>query len=63
MRRHLKVGGNFDLVTQCDLNSAAGQAHLWAYLQKYKPIVVVMAPTCKPFGPRARLNKVINYET
>ena len=63
MRRHLKIGGNFDLVTQCDLNSPEGQAQLWAYLQKHKPLVVVMAPTCKPFGPRARLNKVINYET
>ena len=63
IRRRLKSGGNFDLVTQCDLNTPKGQKELWDHLKVHRPLVVVMSPTCKPFGPRARQNRILNYQT
>ena len=35
---------------------------LFAYLNKFKPDVVVMAPPCKGFGPWIHLNRIINAE-
>ena len=62
IRRWLKSGGNFDIVTQCDLNDPAVQKRAMDYLDKFKPLVAVMAPTCRPFGPRAHMNRVINHD-
>ena len=43
-------GGNVDIVTQCecDFNDEAVQQDTLAYIGTCKPLVVVMAPTCKP---------------
>ena len=60
IRRRLKSDGNFDLVTQCDINTPKGQKEFWEYLTTHRPLVVVMSRTCRPFGPRARQNRILN---
>ena len=63
VRRHLKSGGNYDLVTGCDLNTREGQRQFLDYLEVHRPLVVVMGPTCTPFGPWSNLNKVLHYDS
>ena len=62
VRRNLRAGGNFDLVTQCDLNDPECQRAVMVYTNTYEPLVAVLQPTCRPFGPMAHLNYQINYE-
>ena len=53
-RRRMLVGPNFDIIdinTQCDLNDEQEQRKVLGFLNKYKPLVTVMAPTCTPYGP------------
>ena len=63
VRRCLRSGGNYDLVTQCDLNDPAQQRQVLRYIQVGKPLVVVMAPTCTPFGALARVNYYTNHRS
>ena len=44
IRKHLRTGANFDLVTQCDLNTQ--QEHVIDYFDKHKPLVAVLSPSC-----------------
>ena len=60
VRRHLSGGRNFDLVTGFNLNSRADQAAAANYIGKHNVLVVVMAPTCGPFGPMSHLSKATN---
>ena len=60
VKRHLITGQYFDIRVACDLNAASHQQAVWHYLDVAKPLVVVMAPTCTPFCPRAALNRSIN---
>ena len=60
IRRWLTTGHNFELLTGCDLNSSQQQHCVWSYLDIARPLVAVMAPTCAPFGPLGRANRVIN---
>jgi hypothetical protein len=53
IRRHLKAGANFDLITGWDLNDERQQNLVLKYLDECRPLVVIMGPTCKPFGPLA----------
>ena len=62
IRRHLKTGENFDLVTHCDLNDKRTQDDVEYYITTYKPLVIVMAPSCTPFGAWARYNYYANYQ-
>ena len=55
-RRQLKDGGNFDLLTGFNLNTVSDQNCVWKYLEHRRPIVIVMAPTCTPYGPFSFLN-------
>ena len=48
VRRHLGVGENFDLVTSRNLNDPHDQDLVRTYFRKYRPLVVIMGPTCKP---------------
>ena len=57
VRRKLKAGRNFDLVTDCDLNEPRQQKLVLAYIDERDVIVVVTAPTCTPFGSLSHLNK------
>ena len=63
VRRHLQVGENFDLVTNWDLNDPKDQSRVIRYFKKYRPLVAIMGPTCKPFGRLARYNYVHHYDT
>ena len=63
VRRRLKSGGNFDIVTDVDLNDPKVQHEVMTYILKAKPLVVVLSPVCTPFGPLARFNKMVNYDT
>ena len=62
VRRKLKSGGNFDIVTDCDLNDPHTQHQITTYIMQCKPLVVVLSPVCTPFGAPARFNKVVNYD-
>ena len=48
-RRRLKSGGNFDIITDCDLNAREVQHEVTTYMIKVKPLVVVLSPVCTPF--------------
>ena len=63
IRRRLKTGHNFDLVTGGDLTKKENVLQLMKYVRTYKPLVVVMAPPCTAMGGWAHLNKVIHPET
>lgn len=60
IRKHLKVGHNFDLVTNVDLNNPIDQQLVMQYFIDYKPLVAVMSPRCSPFGAHSNLNYQIN---
>ena len=62
VRRQLKVGENFDLVTSWDLNDPTQQELVRKYFRKYRPLVAIMGPTCKPFGKLANYNYWHNHE-
>ena len=62
IRRKLHTGGNWDIITDCDLNDPKVQMECLKYIDMVKPLVIVMAPTCTPFGPWANLNYHLNYE-
>ena len=51
VRRGLASGGNFDIVTNCDLNDPAFQKEVERFCDVHKPLVAVSAPTCRAFGP------------
>ena len=63
LRRRMRCGGNFDIITHFDLSGPSVQDQAMHYLDTFKPLVAVMAPTCTPFGPLSNLNYVLNYES
>lgn len=63
IRRKLKTGPNFDLVTGFDLNKPCDQQTVKNYFQTHKVLVAVMAPTCGPFGPMGRFVRHVAPES
>ncbi len=63
VRRHLKVGKNFDLVTHTDLANPRDAAAAYNYFVEADVLVAVMAPLCDCLGPLSHLNWSINHET
>ena len=59
VRRSLRVGPNFGLITGVDLNDRKDQELTKKYIVKHHVLVVVMAPTCGPFGPMGRFVKYV----
>ena len=57
LRKGLRGGDNFDLVTGCDLNDEHNQSLVLSYIRQSRPAVILMGPTCCPFGPMANLVK------
>ena len=57
--RGLTSGHNFELLTGCDLNDTAHQEAVWHYFDVACPLVVVMGPTCAPFGRLGQQNKYL----
>ena len=62
VRRGLSTGGNFDIVTGVDLNDPKQQSRLDEYIDRARPLVAVLQPTCTAFGPQGRQNMSINYD-
>ena len=62
-RRKLKTGENFDIIAGYDLNQQHDQLGVWHYFRTRRPIVALMAPTCRPFGPRSHCNKIMFPQT
>eukprot|EP00974_Lingulodinium_polyedra_P021620 2087602-Lingulodinium_polyedra.AAC.1 len=60
LRRHLKVGLNFDLRCGFDLLKPANVSYLWKYVQQHKPFIAMMGPPRTPFGPWAYLNRAVS---
>ena len=61
IRRHLETGANFDLITGWNLNDENQQNLVMRYLDNCQPLVVVMGPTCKPFGTLPNYNYWYNH--
>eukprot|EP00971_Amphidinium_carterae_P305886 6078867-Amphidinium_carterae.1 len=61
-RYSLKAGPNFDLVAGIDLNLPEHQAMTVAFVRAFKPLCVLMGPTCAPFGGWSRLNQARSPE-
>ena len=59
VRRSLRAGPNFDLITGVDLNNRKDQELAKKNIDKHHVLVVVMAPTCGPFGPMGRFVKYV----
>ena len=62
VRRRLVAGRNVDVVTGTDLTEPREQTSTMKYVRLQRPLVVVMAPTCTPFGPWCHLNKFLNWD-
>ena len=62
-RRKLHTCANFDLLTGFDLNRPQDQQAVWHYLKQRAPIVILMAPTCTPFGPLSNFNRTMHPDT
>ena len=63
VRRSLRAGQNFDLITGVDLNNRKDQELTKKYIDKHHVLVVVMTPTCGPFGPMGRFVKYVTPDS
>ena len=63
VRKRLKVGSNFDLVTHTDLADPRDARSALEYFKSNRVAVAVMAPCCDCYGPLSHLNWSINYDT
>ena len=61
--RRISTGPNFDLVADVDLTDMHEQEAFWKYRRQRKPKVCVMAPMCRSFGGRSRMNRLLYPET
>ena len=62
VKRRLRSGHCFELITGANLTDPAVQAKVIGYLDVAKPLILVMAPVCTPFGPLGRRNAVLHPE-
>ena len=63
VRRRLKAGHNFDIACGVDLTHKPSQLKVLTYIRTAKPLVVVMAPVCLPYGPLGTQNRTMYPET
>ena len=63
IRRRLRTGKNFDLVTNADLGDPTQQRIAMRYLDQHEVQVLVMGPSCRTLGPPSNVNMAINYDT
>ena len=63
IRRRLKTGKNFDLVTNVDLGIKKHQDEFLHYVEIHNVLVVVMSPSCRTLGPPSSVNYTHNYDT
>ena len=63
IRRKLRTGRNFDIVTNCDLGVPRIQKLVTKYILENDVLVVIMAPSCRTMGPTSNVNAAINHDT
>ena len=63
IRRSLRAGPNFDLITGVNLNNQKDQFLTKRYTDTHHVLVAVMAPTCGPFGPMGRFVKYVTPDS
>ena len=63
IRRGLKTGPSFDINIGIDLTNDTEVAHLWKYILRHRPKVIVAGPPCTSFGPWSRINRYKAYDT
>ena len=61
VRRRLRSGQNFDLVTGFDLGHPGDQRKVFVYVNENEVLVVVVAPSCRALGPPSNLDYNINH--
>ena len=59
VRKSLRAGPNFDLITGVDLNNRKDQELTKKSIDKHHVLVVVVAPTCGPLGPMGGFVKYV----
>ena len=57
LRRRLRTGENFDLITGADLTDKKMQQTLFDYVEHHQPLVVVMGPPCTAFASWSNCNR------
>eukprot|EP00959_Pyramimonas_sp_CCMP1952_P284918 5956566-Pyramimonas_sp.AAC.1 len=48
--RRLRIGEKFDVVTSCGLNDEGQRRAVERCRRQRRPLVAVVAPSCRPFG-------------
>ena len=62
-KRGLACGGNFDLVTGCDLGDPATQRALNHYIDTCYVLVLILQPNCRTTGRFSHYNAIHHYDT
>ena len=57
IRRCLRTGQNFDIVTGADLTKYHNQQVLLNYIRQHRPLVIVMGPPCTAFSSWSHINQ------
>ena len=60
VRRQLLVGENIDLIAGWGTNDPAQQHAVVEYVQRHRPLLMIMGPSRTPWGTWRHLNRVIN---
>ena len=60
IKRKLRSGRGFELITGVDLSTTENHRKVCEYVKLEKPLVIVMAPVCTPDSPLARPNRITN---
>ena len=63
VKRGLKAGHSFDINIGVDLTKPEEVKHLYQYLERHKPKVIVAGPPCTSFGAWSRYNRIHAYDT
>ena len=58
----LKAGTNFDMTAGFDMSVKEDVTAMRRYVHEHEPLVILMGPPCKGFGPLQSLNRVIHPE-
>lgn len=59
---NLKTGVNFELTVGIDLLKEDDVRYLFAYIERNKPKVILMAPVCKGYSKWGHLNRRMNHD-
>ena len=57
IKRKMRAGPNYDLVTGTNLLGSNEVAAMWLYIKNGKPKIAVLEPRCTPFGSFGSYNK------